>query len=393
MKKAYKYRLYPAKREEAIMQIVLNTCRILYNTSLSERKEAYEQNKESVSYYDQVNTLKEAKIDNKWLKDTHSQILQDVLKRLEKAFQNFFRRVKKGEKSGYPRYKGYDRYDSFTYPQSGYKIEGSKVILSKIGAVNIKLHREISEEAIIKSCTIKREANQWYAIFTVELPDEEVQKAAIANAVGMDLGITELITLSNGEKINNPKWLRTSEKKLAKEQRRLSHKKKGSANRKKQKLVVQRAHRKIKSQRTDFLHKVSTKLVAEYDFIAMEKLNIKGMVKNKYLAKSISDAGWNKLVSFISYKAVGAGKIVELVNPKGTTQECSCCGEAVPKTLAVRMHKCPYCGLVMDRDKNAAINILKRGILKVGQGLPEFTPVEIFSRMSMKQDATQLIGW
>ena len=392
MKKAYKYRIYPAKREEAIILDTLNTCRILYNNSLSARKEAYEQRHESINYYDQANLLKVQKKESKWLSSAHSQILQDVLKRLEKAFQNFFRRVKTGEKPGYPRYKGYDRYDSFTYPQNGYKIQGNKLKLSNIGTVRIKLHRPIPADAVFKTCTLKREADHWYAVFIVELPDSTIREKRGGNKnIGIDLGLKKLITLSDGEKIANPRWLRTSEKKLAKEQRRLSRKKKGSSNRKKQKLEVQRTHRKIRNQRSDFLHKVSKELVEEYDFIAMEDLKIKNMVKNKYLAKSISDAGWNKLVSFITYKAGEAGTKVELVDPKGTSQVCSGCGEIVQKTLAVRTHKCPYCGLEIDRDENAAINILRRGLAThVGQGLPEFTPVEILSRVSMKQDACAL---
>jgi putative transposase len=213
------------------------------------------------------------------------------------------------------------------------------------------------------------------------------------NAVGIDLGIKELITLSTGEKVHNPKWLRGSEKKLAREQRRLSHKKKGSSNRKRQRLEVQRVHRKISNQRKDYHHKLSNKLVRDYDLIVFEDLKIRNMVKNRYLAKSISDAGWGQLVSYVTYKAEEAGKVTELVNPRGTSQECSSCGEIVQKTLAVRVHECPHCGLVMDRDENAAINILNRGLAKVGQGLPECTPVEIFSRRSMNQEATQLVGW
>lgn len=279
MKKVFKYRIYPAKAEESILIEWLNTCRILYNNSLSERKEAYEQNQGSIYYYDQANNLKTAKKGNLWLKQVYAQILQDVLRLLDKAFQNFFRRVKNGEKPGYPRYKGKDRYDSFTYPQNGYKLESGELTLSKVGTVKIKLHLEIPEEAVFKTCTIKREADHWYAVFTVELPDAPAQKTAIENAVGIDLGITDLITTSTGEKIDNPKWLRESEKKLAKEQRRLSRKKKGSANRRKQKLTVQQVHRKIRNQRKDFPHKLSTELVTNYDLIVFEDLMIENMVK------------------------------------------------------------------------------------------------------------------
>jgi len=390
MKKSYKFRIYPKQAEEAIMQIVLNTCRTLYNDSLADRKEEYKRDKTSLNYYDQANTLTATKADFPSLKETHSQVLQDVLRRLDKAYQNFFRRVKQGEKPGFPRFKGYDRYDSFTYPQNGWKFIGDKKLkLAKIGVVKIKLHRNIPKSATIKTCTVKKEGNQWYAVFSLEIPDQEKSvKSEIHNPIGIDLGIKELATLSNGEKIHNPKWLRESQKKLANEQRRLSRKRKGSQNRKKQKAKVQEVYRKIKNQRSDFLHKVSNELVQTYDLIIFEDLKIKNMVKNHFLAKSIFDASWNQLVSYTTYKAEGAGKVVELINPKGTSQECSSCGATVPKTLAVRVHKCPHCGLIMDRDENAAKNILARSkYYGVPQGLREFTPVEILSRGSLKQDA------
>lgn len=391
MRKSYKFRIYPKQLEAAVMQRVLNTCRTLYNDSLAERKEAYKSEGTSLNYYDQATALTGAKANNPSLKETHSQILQDVLKRLDKAYRNFFRRVKQGEKPGFPRFKGYGRYDSFTYPQNGYTLECNKLKLSKIGTIKIKMHRLIPAEAEIKTCTIKREADQWYAVFSTELPEQAITTIRdVKDPIGIDVGISSLATLSNGEKIDNPKWLRASEKKLAKEQRRLSRKRKGSKNRKKQKLEVRKVHRKITNQRSDFLHKVSAKLFKTYDLIVFEDLKIKNMVKNRFLAKSISDASWNQLVSYTTYKAEWAGKIVELVNPKGTSQECSGCGIVVPKTLAVRTHKCPHCGLVMDRDENAARNILARSI-HVGQGLPESTPVEIFNRESLKQDAPVII--
>lgn len=393
MKKTYRYRIYPTKGQESILIVWLNTCRILYNQSLSERKEAYEKDKSSVNYYDQTNNLKEAKKGNWYLTAVYSQVLQDVLKRLDKAFKNFFRRVKQGEKPGYPRYKSKDRYDSFTFPQSGYKIEDGKLVLSKIGAIKLIQHRAMPEEGVIKTCAVKRDGGQWYVTFVVDLPGVEIaEKKEIKSQIGIDLGLTDMITTSNGDKIDNPKWLKASEKKLAKEQRRLSRKKRGSSNRKKQKTVVANTHRKIRNQRKDFHHKLSNELITNYDLIVFEALKIRNMVKNHYLAKSISDAGWNQLVGYTTYKAEWAGKHVELVNPNGTSQLCSRCGMEVHKSLAVRTHKCQYCGLVLDRDHNAAINILNRGLKKIGGGPAELTPVEMFVRMSQKQEATQLVG-
>jgi len=395
MRRTFKYQIYPTVDQEEELKQWLDTCRWLYNQSLNDRKVGYDYAKAQLNYYDQANALKVMKRDDKWLQKVHSQVLQDVLKRLDKAFQNFFRRVKSGEKPGYPRFKGRDRYDSFTFPQSGYKIEEGKLVLSKIGAIKLKQHREIPEDAVIKTCAIKRDVDQWYVTFVVELPDVEIEKGEIKSAVGIDLGLSAIATLSTGEKIPNPRWLRTSEKKLAKEQRRLSRKKKGSKNRKKQKTQVAKVHRTIRNQRKDFHHKLSRELVNRYDLIVFEDLKIKNMVKNRYLAKSISDAGWDELVNFTSYKAEDAGKVVEQINPKGTSQLCSGCGAEVKKSLAVRTHKCPHCGLVMDRDENAALNILRRGLEKVGQGLSKSisTPVEMFVGMSSKQEATQLVGW
>ena len=390
MKKTHKYRIYPTSGQTKILLEWLNGCRILYNQSLHERKEAYKKDKTSINYYDQANKLRELKKEDERFNNIHSQVLQDVLKRLDKSFQNFFRRVKNGEKPGYPRFKSEDRFDSFIFPQSGFAIKEGKLILSKIGNIKLKQHREIPHEAIIKTCTIKRDVDQWYVTFVVELLDIEIEKKKIESSVGIDLGLNEIATLSNGEKIDNPRWFRENEKKLVKEQRKLSRKKRASQNRKKQKIIVANVHRKIRNQRKDFHHKLSKVLITDYDLIVFEDLKIKNMVKNKYLAKSILDAGWNQLISFVSYKAAEAGKIVEFVNPKGTSQLCSSCGVEVKKTLAVRTHKCPYCGLVMDRDENAALNILNRGL--VGQELSEYTPVEILIGESLKQEAIQLIG-
>ncbi|MHC1611210.1 MAG: RNA-guided endonuclease InsQ/TnpB family protein [Candidatus Methanospirareceae archaeon] len=371
MRRTYRFRIYPSKEQEEKMEQWLNTSRHLYNKALAERKEAYERDKTYISYYDQANALKKAKKSDESLRAVHSQVLQDVLRRLDKAFQNFFRRVKNGEKPGYPRFKSKDRFNSFTFPQSGFDIREGKLILSKIGAIKLTQHREIPKEGVIKTCAIKRDVDQWYVTFVVEVPDVKTEKVRVKSAAGVDLGLNEIATLSTGEKVDNPRWLRKSEKKLAKEQRKLSRKKRGSNNRKKQKLIVAKVHRKIRNQRRDFHHKISKRLVADYDLIVFEDLKVKNMVKNHYLAKSISDAGWNELVSFVSYKAESAGKIVELINPNGTSQICSRCGVEVKKTSAVRMHKCPYCGLVIDRDENAALNILKRGLEKIGQGLSE----------------------
>ena len=379
MKRTYKFRLYLTTQQATTLTQWLTTCRLLYNNSLSERKDAWHNNQQAVSYYEQATQLKAAKKNNPLLKAVHSQVLQDTLRRLDKAFTNFFRRIKKGEKAGYPRFKGKYSYDSFTYPQSGFALDyhKKKLQLSKIGSLTIRLHRTIPAEGVIKTCTIKRDVDHWYACFAVALPDPTPgTQRAIKKAIGVDVGLKSFLTFNNGDTITNPRWLRNSEKKLAKEQRRQTRKQKGSNNRHQQNEKVARVHRKTRNQRKDFHHKLSRTLVDNYDLIVYEHLRITNMVKNRHLAKSISDAGWGQLMCFTEYKAEEAGTVVEYVSAYNTTQLCSRCGKLVPKTLATRIHSCPYCGLDVTRDHNSAIIILSRSTYYVaslsssGQGLP-----------------------
>jgi len=369
-KKTYKYRLYPTKKQQEILEKHLSLCRWLYNHFLDERKTLYQKKKIKVSCYDQIKEIPKLKKEKPVLKEIYSQVVQDVVRRLDKAFQNFFRRVKesqngKKQKPGYPRFKGYWRYDSFVYPQSGFKLENNKLELSKIGALKIKLHREI--EGNIKTLTIRRtRTNKWYACFSVETNKELPKKKEIKQVVGIDVGLDNFLTTNQGEKIDNPRYLIHSEEKLAKIQRWHSRKKLKSKNRSKSRLKVARLHEKVANQRLDFLHKLSSRLAKSFQLIAFEKLNIKGMVRNKYLAKSIVDASWNRFLQQLRYKAAEAGIWAVEVNPKNTTQVCSGCGSTVPKTLAVKKHKCPRCGLIIDRDINAAKNILQLALNTVG---------------------------
>ncbi|VUT26705.1 MAG: putative transposase [Candidatus Methanolliviera sp. GoM_oil] len=392
IKRTYKYRIYPNRGQKSILETCLNACMVLYNDCLTERRDAWKTSHKSINYYDQANQLKEIKTFDDELKEVHSQVIQDVLKRVDKAFKNFFRRIKEQkEEPGYPRYKQRTRYNSFTYPQKGFKLEDKKLILSKIGSVNVKKHRGLPEDANtkIKTCTIERDLDRWYACFSVEMEIEEPNHESIANSIGIDLGINHLITLSNGDTEDNPKYLSKSERKLSRKQRKLSKSKKRSNNRSKRRFGVAKIHRKVREQRTDLLHKISRSLVNTYDLIVFEDLKIRNMLKNHHLSKSISDVSWSKLTNFVSYKAEEAGRRVEFVNPKNTSQECSNCGKIVKKSLDQRVHKCPFCGLVMDRDQNAAINILKRGLKRVGQELSEFKP-EDFSKRRMIQEAPML---
>ncbi len=364
MTRTYKYRVYPTTQQATTLTQWLTTCRLLYNNALAARKDAWHTHQQSVTYYEQATQLQVAKQTNPCLKVVHSQVLQDTLRRLDKTFSNFFRRLKKGEKAGYPRFKGKYRYDSFTYPQSGFSLEknNKKLRLSKIGSINITLHRLIPSEGVIKTCTITRDVDHWYACFTVALPDPEPesQQRGIKKAIGVDVGLKSLLTFNNGDTIANPRWLRHSEKKVAKEQRRKDRRQKGSHNRHKQNTKVAQVHQKIRNQRKDFHHKLSRTLVDAYDLIVYENLKITNMVKNHHVAKSISDAGWGQLMCFTEYKAEEAGTLVEYVSAYNTTQLCSRCGKLVPKTLATRIHSCPYCVLDVARDHNSAITILHR---------------------------------
>ena len=389
MRKTYKYRIYPIKEQVKKMEDILNICRVLYNDCLTERRDAWKTCRKSINFYDQARQLPKIKKFDVELASVYSQVIQDVLRRVDKAYINFYRRVKKGEKKpGFPRYKGKNRYNSFTYPQYSKSVvlKDGKLYLPKIGWVKIIFDRDIPKEATIKTCTITKDIDRWYACFNVEFPDAS-KKEIIESAIGVDVGLKNIVTLSTGEQIEPAKYLRVSEKKLVKSQKRLSRKKKGSKNRLKQKAKLGKIHRKIRNQRMDFNHKLSRKLVNDYDLIVFEDLKIKNMLQNHHLAESISDAGWNQLQTFTAYKAEEAGKIVEFVDPRGTSIECNVCGNRVEKTLKTRVHKCSECGLIEDRDVNAAKNILKRGYNCLPQGLREITPVEMFGGTSMNQEA------
>ena len=357
MLKTYRYRIYPTKEQKEKIEYTLNLCRYLYNNALEQRILAYKKYKKSISYNMQQNELPLVKQVLPEYKEVHSQVLQDVLKRLDKAFQNFFRRLGTNDKAGFPRYKGKNRYHSFTYTQSGFVIEGDKLRLSKIGTIRINLHRKLVGE--LKTCTIVRKNGKYYVALVCEI--EKPQVTLTNKVVGIDLGVAHLAITSDGEFFDNHKYLRKSEKQLKRLQRIVSKRKKGSNRRRKAVRLLAKKHEQIANQRKDRNHKISRILVDRYDLIVFEDLNIKGMVKNKHLAKSIHEVAWKQLIEFTTYKAENAGKVVKLVDPRNTTQICSSCGAIVKKTLAEREHRCD-CGYVAHRDVNSAINILKRGL-------------------------------
>jgi len=385
MRKTFKYRLYPNKTTEKNLYFVLNRCRELYNAALSERKDAYRMAGKSITYFDQQNDLPEIKHEIRpEYEDIAAHVLQNVLNRLHKAFQNFFRRCKNGENPGYPRFQGSSRYNSFTYPDgAGWKFDGTHLHLSKIGSIRVKLHRKL--EGTIKTVTLKRGVDHWYVSFSCEV--EEPEKLPVSSEdVGIDLGVSHLATLSTGEMIEHPRYYRKAKKVLEQRQQSLSRKKRGSHRRDKARKLVGKAHRKVANQRRDFLHKETRSLVNRFQVIVFEDIQIGNLTKHakpkqdektgQYLpngasaksglTKSILDAGWGAFRQLCSVKAAWAGRSIVKVNPRYTSQICAQCGTVRKKTLAERWHSCD-CGAELDRDVNAAINILWLGISQLGK--------------------------
>jgi putative transposase len=296
----------------------------------------------------------------------HSQVLQNVNVRVDLAFRAFFRRVKAKEKdAGYPRFKGKGRYDSMCYPQygNGVRLDGNMLSLSKIGQVKVELHRELCGQP--KTVCIRRTSTgKWFVTISCEceakpLPDEPKR-------IGVDVGLSSFATLSSGEQVANPRFFRKDENELAKAQRKLDGEEKGTPARTKRRKVVGRIHERIANKRADFAHKLSRHLVNTYGVIVFEDLAITNMLKNGNLSKSIADAAWNQLAQFTAYKAEDAGRLFWQVDPRNTSKKCSRCASIVEKDLSVRLHDCPHCGLVLDRDHNAAINILALGLQCLG---------------------------
>ncbi len=361
---AYQFRLAPTKGQVRLLEQVLETCRWLYNDTLAYRKAAWENKQRTADWYETKRRIPILKAERPSLKAVHSQVLQNVTERVDLAFKAFFRRVKAGETPGYPRFRGRGWYDSFTYPQAdAFRVDGQWLDLSKIGRIQMIDHRPI--EGTIKTLTIHRASTgKWFACFSVETEPEPLPETQ--RAVGVDVGLEKFATLSTDEQIVNPRFFRKDEKALAKAQRKLSKAEKGTPERAKRRKVVAHIHERIANRRKDFAHQLSRRLVNEFGIIVFEDLNIARMIKNHTLAKSIADAAWNQLASYTRYKAANAGRTYLEVDPRGTSQRCSRCSAVVKKDLSVRVHQCPYCGLEIDRDLNAAVNILAVGLHSLG---------------------------
>lgn len=360
----FKYRIYPTKKQERIMNQWLDECRWLYNHFLEERKNSWEQEKRSINYHSQAVSIPKLKKERQTLQGIHSQVLQNVAIRIDLAFKAFFHRVKASEKPGYPRFRGKGRYDSFTFPQVGFDITEQGLKLSKIGTTKIKLHRQPEN---IKTCTIRRSATgKWVAIFSCTVEPKILPESN--KTIGIDVGIESFATFSDGSKIENPHFFKKEEKALVKAQKKLSKLEKGTPIREKAKKIVSRIHERIANRRNNFCHQEARKLVNRFGIICIEDLNINKMKESNFrsINRSIGDVAWGQFAQYLSYKAENAGRKLVKINPAYTSQTCSKCGYRQVKKLSDRVHHCSSCGFEIDRDHNASINILRLGLQSLG---------------------------
>ncbi len=356
LRKAYKYKLTPTPAQARQLEQTLWRCRTLYNTALEERITAYRRCGVTLTCYQQQAELPDLKAAFPDYAEVNAQVLQDVLTRLDKTYQAFFRRVKAGQTPGFPRYQGRDRYHSFTYKQygGGARLDNGFLVLSKIGRIALRWSRPLAGTP--KTVTISREADGWYAI--ISCADVPMQPLPLTGKeTGIDVGLKVFLISAEGEVVANPRLHRRGEKQLKKAQQRVSRRKKGSKRRGKAKALLGKAHQHVQRQRADFHHKTALALLRHYDTIYLEDLQVANLVRNSRLAKSISDAGWAQFRTILAAKAAYAGRRVIAVPAHYTSQDCSGCGMRVPKSLSVRTHVCASCGLVLNRDENAARNI------------------------------------
>ena len=366
----YKFRLSPTKNQRVKLGNILEECRWLYNHFLEQRKTAWESDKKNLSCYDQMKLLPALKRAHPSLKTVYAQSLQEVPYKIDRAFTSFFRRVKLGQTPGYPRFKGRDRLHSFSFPQAnyGYKLIGNKQLrIAKVGHVKIKMHRTMPDA--IKTCTItKSPSGKWYACFSCEVAKKLLKSND--KKVALDVGIKTFATLSNEDVIPNPKFFKQSQDKLAKAQKKLAKLEKGSVKRAKARKIVCRIHEKIANQRNNFCHQVSRALVNNFGTIIIEDIQVNKMIKKENLNvfnRSQTDTAWSLFFNFLTYKAEDAGRLLVKVNPAYTSQDCSTCGTRQLMPLSQRTYSCEACGLELDRDYNAALNILRLGTQSLAQ--------------------------
>ena len=401
---AFKYRIYPTRKQKEIINKTIGCTRFVYNHYLDKRSKIYEEQKITFNYNDCSKDLTELKRELEWLQEVDKFALQNSLRDLDMAYKNFFRRIKQKEKPGYPRFKSKrDSQNSYrtNYTNNNIELKDGRIKLPKIGWVKLKQHRRLS--GVIKNVTVNcTPTGKYYVSVCCDkvplLEDNRSQEI-----IGVDVGLKDMIITSCGEVIENKKYYRKLEKKLVREQRRLSRKQKSSSNREKQRIKVAVVHEKISNSRKDYLHKISSRLINENQVICLEDLNIKGMIKNRHLAKSISDVSWGELVRQLKYKAVWHDKRIVIIDRfYPSSQVCSCCGfkNKTVKDLNVRKWACPSCGGQHDRDFNAAVNIRSEGLRLLDlntDGMSEiyacgdFVRPVILGQKSLKQEAPELI--
>jgi putative transposase len=378
-RKTYKEKLRPTPAQELELERILWRCRTLYNVALEQRITAWQRCHICLTRYQQEAELKAICAEFPDYAAIHSHVLQDVLARLDTTYQAFFRRVQAGEKPGFPRFQGRDRWHSFTYKEygNGARVDNGCLVLSKIGRIAVRWSRPV--RGIIKTVTVSKEADGWYVCCScAEVPTQPL--ALTGRETGIDVGLKAFLLTADGQPVANPRHYRKAERALKKAQQRVSRRKKGSHRRRKAVRVLAKRHQHVRRQRSDFHHKTALYLVRAYDTIYVEAIqpaNLSrrpapkpdengtyehnGACQKAGLNKSIQDAGWRQLLSILAFKAACAGKRVEAVPPAYTTQDCSGCGERIHKSLSIRTHVCTNCGLILDRDLNAARNILWLG--------------------------------
>ena len=407
--KTHKFRIYPNRETEEKLFLWLDGCRELYNAAPQERSEAWTRQRKNITYQMQQNDLPWIKGIREDIEEIYSQVLQAVLKRLDRAFDNFFRRCEAGENPGYPRFKGANRFNSILYPQSlGFKLKKGILSLSKLGDIKVSVNRKIKGD--LQTCVLKYTAGKWFACLSflekadVKLKSEKKQirndvislklekkeygekvreensrlkerydllkqaqflvllekvKSGEAKSVGIDVGLKVFAMLSDYTVIENPHFYKKLEKRLRIKQRSVARKKHGSKSRKKAVLELQRVHEKIRNSRMNFIHQVTKRIVENNDLIAIEDLKINRMVRNRKYSKGISDVSWGMFFNCLNYKASSAGKFVLKTSAVNTSQDCLC-GNKVPKESGDRWHDCEKCGLSIDRDLLAALNVEMR---------------------------------
>lgn len=371
MLKAYKYRIYPTTKQQEMLAKNFGCCRFIYNLGLETKIKAYETTGKSLSYFDLQNgMLKDLKKEHLWLKEPYSQCLQMALRNLDNAFTRFFR-----EKKGFPKFKSkHKSISSCQYPQNVFiDFQKNTILVPKIGNIKTVLSRDFQGK--IKTTTVsKTKTNKYFVSILVDNGMEQPEKEKIKEltTIGIDLGLKEFLITSNGDKVENPRYLRTNIQKLKILQRRFSKKKKGSTKRNKARLNVNKLYEKISNQRKDFLHKSSSKIIRENQTICLEDLNIKGMMKNNKLARSIQDVSWSQFVDYLKYKAEWYGKnIIQIGRFESSSKTCSNCG-TIYKGLKLEERNwiCNSCHASHDRDVNAAINIKKFGLIGISKSNP-----------------------